>query len=75
MEIPPAPHSFLHINDNIIRYLMATSQWTKLLAILGFIGCGFMVLAGLFLAVLGSFIPSFGFDSIGPSFFGLMPWM
>lgn len=39
-------------------YLSETAKWAKFLAILGFIMCGFIVIAAFFLPFLMSFIPS-----------------
>lgn len=44
--------------DYVREMLNSTAKWAKFLAILGFIGVGFMVLAGLFMATLGSSIPT-----------------
>jgi len=40
------------------RYLSETAKWAKLLAILGFIMCGFMAIAAFFLPFLMSFMPA-----------------
>lgn len=37
------------VSDNMLESLRATRPWVKFLAILGFIGCGFMVLVSLIL--------------------------
>ena len=47
----------LAINEEIKGYLKETSNWTFFLSILGFIGVGFMVLAGIFVTALSGSIP------------------
>lgn len=47
----------LTINEEIKGYLKEASNWTFFLSILGFIGIGFMVLAGIFVAALSGSIP------------------
>lgn len=47
----------LAINEQIKVYLKEISNWTFFLSILGFIGVGFMVLAGIFVAALSGSIP------------------
>lgn len=42
----------LIINDNGREYLKTASKWATFLAIMGFIGTGFMILAGLFISLL-----------------------
>lgn len=37
-----------------IEYLRESAKWSKFLSILGFIGVGFMVIASLFVAAMGS---------------------
>lgn len=41
----------LTINNEINAYLLETAKWGKFLAIIGYIGMAFMVLAGLFFMV------------------------
>jgi hypothetical protein len=41
----------LTINNEINAYLIETAKWGKFLAIMGYIGIGFLVLAGLFVMV------------------------
>jgi Family of unknown function (DUF5362) len=43
----------LHVDHNVSTYLTETAKWAKFMAIMGFIGCGFMVLFSLF---IGSFL-------------------
>ncbi|AEV31240.1 hypothetical protein Oweho_0218 [Owenweeksia hongkongensis DSM 17368] len=44
--------------DYVRQMLSTTAKWTKFLSIIGFIGCGLMVIAGLGLAAIGSSFPS-----------------
>ena len=46
----------LKIGENAKSFLLETAKWAKFLAILGFIGIGFMILAALMMMVLGSVI-------------------
>lgn len=58
----------LSLNNAAINYLKESRKWAKFLAILGFIGAGLMVLAGLF---MGTIFSAFPFDEI-PGFAGGM---
>ena len=50
-----APHDGRLVVDEAAKgYLRETAKWGKFLAILGFIGAGFLVLAGLGMVVFGS---------------------
>ncbi|WP_417592914.1 DUF5362 family protein [Owenweeksia hongkongensis] len=44
--------------DYVREMLNTTANWAKFLAILGFIGVGFMVLAGLGVAAIGTSLPT-----------------
>ena len=45
----------LQVNDVVKDYLLETAKWAKLLAIVGFVGLGMMVLMGLFMGtIMGS---------------------
>ncbi len=50
------------ITDEIIGYLYETKKWTKFLSIVGFVGCGLLVILGVFMGVLmgtmSAFTPS-----------------
>ncbi len=52
------PSEELLLTDNSLKYLKTTSQWTRFLAILGFIGAGLLLLVGIILIPLGFFIDS-----------------
>jgi len=55
------------LNEQSKAYLLETTRWTKFLAIVGFIGLGFLVIAALVIMTMGSYfsgaIP--GLSSIG----------
>ncbi len=60
------------LNSEIKSYLAETAKWGYFLAIVGFIGIGFMVLAGLF---MGSFMSTLGMGAAGlisPAVFTVM---
>ena len=50
--------NLISINREIKGYLLETSKWGKFLAIIGFIGMGFLLLAGVVLSVGFSFFNS-----------------
>lgn len=50
--------------DYVQGMLDTTSKWAKFLGILGFIGVGFMVLAGLAMAAMGNSLPTTGDNPI-----------
>lgn len=47
----------LSVSTNGVRELITMRKWTLFLAIVGFIGSGFTVIAGLLFAVFSNFIP------------------
>lgn len=60
------------LNSEIRSYLAETARWGYFLSIVGFIGIGFMVLAGLF---MGSFMSTLGMGAAGmisPAIFTVM---
>lgn len=46
------------VTGSMVESMRATKPWTKLVAILGFIGVGFMVLVGLGVMAFGGFFPA-----------------
>ena len=48
-------NSQMVINDEIKKSLTVISKWTKFLAILGFVGLGFIVVAAIFMVVMGNY--------------------
>jgi hypothetical protein len=63
----------LEITNDIGKYLHETGKWSKFLSILGFIGMGLLVLAGLVFSLVMSFIPMGSEEMPFPSFvFGLI---
>ena len=55
-EIPTENKNELLVTSEIQSYLLTTSKWAIFLAILGFIGTGFMVIAGILMTLVGSTI-------------------
>lgn len=56
----------LQVDQQSNAYLMETTKWAKFLAIVGFIGCAFIVLAGVFAgSVMSSMGDSFGLGGLG----------
>lgn len=53
MEPTTSDHS-LTVTDEALQFLSTSRAWALFLAIMGFIGAGFMVLMGLVMGVLGS---------------------
>jgi len=61
------------LSDQSIKFLKETKKWTYFLAILGFVGVGIMVLAGLFMGIIFSVIDVFGEIPNKPNFpFGVL---
>jgi hypothetical protein len=46
--------------DIITEQLLGTKPWVRLIAVIGFVGCGLMVLLGLFAMVAGASMSRFG---------------
>lgn len=66
MEQKSAFESFeLNVNSEIKSYLKEISKWSYILSIIGFVGLGFMVIAGFFISFLG------GSNNFGDTAFGL----
>jgi hypothetical protein len=57
METGPVLSAETKVTPGMINALRSTKPWTMLLAVLGFISIGFMVLAGLGMALFSSLIP------------------
>ena len=47
----------LQVDHEVTSHLKETAKWAKFLSILGFIGCGFMVLLVIFMGTIASFSP------------------
>lgn len=65
----------LNLSDTILGYLKETTSWSYFLAILGFIGIGFMLLFGLFFSfIMGNMPGGNPYAAIGlnPSYLGLV---
>ena len=50
----PEPQKGVLLSEEALHYLQTGAKWAKFLAIIGFIGCGFVVLMGLFAGSLFS---------------------
>lgn len=48
----------LELTEEINQNLHSAGRWSQFLAILGFIGTGFMVIAGITMSIIMAFIPS-----------------
>ena len=60
MEIQDNSVVALNIGVDARSYLTETAKWGKFLAIIGFIGCGLMVVLGLFAGTIFASLSSFG---------------
>lgn len=58
----------LQIDQQVSSYLSETAKWGKFLAIMGFIGCGILVLVGIFAGSLMASLSSIEGAAIGTSF-------
>ncbi|AKC21291.1 hypothetical protein FPG87_07510 [Flavobacterium psychrophilum] len=47
----------MHLNTSALEFLKESAKWSKFLAIIGFVGIGFMVLAAIFMGAVMSMIP------------------
>ncbi|MBN2171946.1 MAG: hypothetical protein JW819_11575 [Candidatus Krumholzibacteriota bacterium] len=43
------------VDPTVIRLLTETKPWVRFMSILGFIGCGFLVIAGIIMGAVGTF--------------------
>jgi hypothetical protein len=50
----------MHLNASALEFLKESAKWSKFLAIMGFIGIGFMVLAAIFMGTIMSLLPMGG---------------
>ena len=48
----------MHLNASALEFLKESAKWSKFLAIMGFVGIGFMVLAAIFMGAVMSMIPT-----------------
>lgn len=58
----------LQIDQPVSNYLSETAKWGKFLAIMGFIGCGILLLFGIFATTFMSSLSSIEGAAIGSSF-------
>lgn len=59
-------------NREINDYLLETAKWGKFLAIMGYIGMGFMIIAGIFMMVGLSLLKGFSGEVAPTSIIGLV---
>ena len=66
MEQSGNPDLFdLHLDQPSLSFLREAARWSRFLAIIGFIYCGFMVLCGLFIgSIMSMMAPAMGGDTI-----------
>jgi hypothetical protein len=55
----------LQIDHNVTAYLKEAARWAKFLAILGFIGCGLMILMALFFGTIVTAMLNMGGNMMG----------
>ncbi|MEO8235510.1 MAG: DUF5362 family protein [Flavobacterium sp.] len=48
----------MQLNASALEFLKESAKWSKFLAIMGFVGIGFMVLAAIFMGAVMSMIPT-----------------
>ncbi len=65
----------LLVTSEIQTYLYTTSKWATFLAILGFIGAGFMGLIGLIMTLVGNTISNFANSPSTEIFKNIFPFM
>jgi len=56
IPVPQVPPATPVITSPMVEYLKQTKPWVRFISILLFIGTGFLILAGLFITVGGSFL-------------------
>ena len=64
----------LQLDQPSINYLSEAARWSRFLAIIGFIYCGFMVIFGLFFSSLMRMMPTVGdsgMSAVGNGFLGV----
>ena len=62
----------MKLNESAIAFLRESAKWSMFLAIIGFIGIAFMVVAGIFMGTIMSAIPAMG-GGMSSSPFAMMP--
>ncbi len=64
----------LQLDQPSINYLSEAARWSRFLAIIGFIYCGFMVIFGLFFSTVMRMMPTVGdagISTVGNAFLGV----
>lgn len=62
----------MKLNESAIAFLRESAKWSMFLAIIGFIGIAFMVIAGIFMGTIMSAVPAMG-GGMNSSPFAMMP--
>ncbi|GMO26100.1 MAG: hypothetical protein Ta2B_06100 [Termitinemataceae bacterium] len=60
------------LSDNAIAHLKDASPWIRFLAIVGYIGCGFMVLVGIVMLIVGAATANLDFPDLSEFAYGTM---
>lgn len=58
-EITTTGNSNLHLTEDAQSFLKETAKWAYFLAVLGFVGIGFLILLGLFIGTIFSSLGAF----------------
>jgi hypothetical protein len=70
--IPETPQSTgVMLSEKMLRYLSEASPWLQFIGILGFIGCGLLIIGGIFSAV--GFSAASSFTELGDFPFWIIP--
>lgn len=63
---PPAISSSVEVTQGVLAQLAGTKPWVRFMAVLMFIGTGFMLLAGIFMLLAGGAMAAVGNSQMGP---------
>jgi len=61
----PEPEHKMYLTDEAQYYIQIIAKWGNFLSIIGFIGCGFLLLAGSFIGSIMSAIPTAAYGTAG----------
>lgn len=62
----PEPEKGMHLSEEALYYLQTAAKWAKFLAIIGFVGCVFLISIGLFAGSIFSKISTVSAYPAGP---------
>lgn len=62
----------LLINDNTQANLIASAKWGKFLSIVGFIGCGLMLIGGIYMMTVMSQLSAYGYANDAAKYAGVV---